>query len=408
MPNRKRDKTDIERLRSGPMFQSLFEALPGLFLVLLPNLKIVAASDAYLQATYTRREDIVGRKFGEAFPPNPRDPTGTASILRASLDRVHQSGISDSPGIQKYDVRRPDGSFEVRYWSIINAPIKDPTGKIAYVVHRIENVTDYVQQKRAAAQPHAPAAYMEAEVFQTTQRVQDANRQLAAANAELAAFSYSISHDLRAPLRHIQGYAEMLVNATAGTLPDAAQRCVDTIVAASIEMGRMIDGLIAYSRAGREELQQSVVDLDALVRAVIADQEMAAQGRNIGWSISPLPAVRGDASALRQVFANLIGNAVKYTRLRDRAEIEVGQDGEEHGRKIYFVRDNGVGFDMNHADNLFGVFRRLHRADEFEGTGIGLAIVQRVINRHGGRIWPDAAVGRGATFYFTLPPRDQG
>jgi light-regulated signal transduction histidine kinase (bacteriophytochrome) len=224
-------------------------------------------------------------------------------------------------------------------------------------------------------------------------------------NRELESFSYSVSHDLRAPLRHVQGYIELLTRETAASqLSDKAQRHLQTITDASIEMGQLIDDLLAFSRMNQVTLHESHVELDGLVQATVRDLETTTQGRNIDWNIAPLPQVIGDQSALKQVLVNLIGNAVKYSRPRDPAQIEIGCAGEEDGCMILFVRDNGVGFDMQYAHKLFGVFQRLHRADEFEGTGIGLAIVQRVIARHHGRVWAEGTLDRGATFYFTLRP----
>jgi signal transduction histidine kinase len=223
-----------------------------------------------------------------------------------------------------------------------------------------------------------------------------------AANKELEAFSYSVSHDLRAPLRHIDGYVEMLVDEAGETLSEEAKRHLVVIADSSRHMSGLIDDLLAFSRTGRTELHLERVDLEPLVHEVIQSLEMGTRGRRIEWQIGPLPAVRGDSALLRQVFANLVGNAIKYTQPRDPARIEVGCAGEEEGRQVFFVRDNGVGFDMKHAGKLFGLFQRLHRADEFEGTGIGLANVRRIVARHGGTVWAEAEPGRGATFYFSL------
>ncbi len=225
-------------------------------------------------------------------------------------------------------------------------------------------------------------------------------------NQELEAFSYSVSHDLRAPLRHIHGYVEMLRGATDGQLSEKAAHYLRTITDASVEMGDLIDNLLAFSRLGRTEISATTVELDDLVRGVISGLEMATTGRLIVWGIAPLPRVVGDPSLLKQVITNLIDNAIKYTRMRDPARIEVGCAGEEAGRAILFVRDNGVGFEMQYAHKLFGVFQRLHRPEEFEGTGIGLATVRRIVGRHGGRVWAEGALNEGATFYFTLgvPP----
>lgn len=233
-------------------------------------------------------------------------------------------------------------------------------------------------------------------------RVVERTAQLEAINKELESFSYSVSHDLRMPLRHIDGYIGLLTAEVANGLSPEAQRYLKVITDAGRKMGRLIDDLLAFSRMGRVELNESEVDLDALVQETIQSMMPDAQGRNIAWKVSPLPVVRGDAAMLRQVFANLVGNAIKYTKPREAAQIEIGCSGEAEDRHILYVRDNGVGFDMQYADKLFGVFQRMHRADQFEGTGIGLANVHRIIARHGGRIWAEAAEDRGATFYFTL------
>jgi PAS domain S-box-containing protein len=227
-------------------------------------------------------------------------------------------------------------------------------------------------------------------------------KELAVVNQELEAFSYSVSHDLRAPLRHIHGYVEMLQRATDGQLSEKSAHYLKTITEASLEMGQLIDDLLAFSRVGRAEIRGTSVHLGELVQDVIRGLEMATNGRPIVWQIATLPTVVGDAPLLKQVLANLIGNAVKYSRTRDPAKIEIGCAGEEGGRVVLFVRDNGVGFDMQYAHKLFGVFQRLHRAEDFEGTGIGLATVRRIVARHGGRVWAEGVVNKGATFYFTL------
>ena len=229
-------------------------------------------------------------------------------------------------------------------------------------------------------------------------------RQLEATNRELEAFSYSVSHDLRAPLRHIEGYVAMLTEDTAGKLSAEAQRYLKVIVEASQEMDALINDLLAFSRMDRAEMRETRVELDVLVQNGIRDLEMSTRERNIVWKVSPLPAATGDPALLKQVFANLLGNAVKFTHPKAQAVIEIGCAGEEDGRVVVFVRDNGVGFDMKYADKLFGVFQRLHRAEEFEGTGIGLANVRRILARHGGRVWGEAVPDQGATFYFTLKP----
>jgi PAS domain S-box-containing protein len=400
-----------EHKRVGQMhlqFRALFESLPGLYLVLKPDLAIVAVSDAYLKATMTKREEILGRGIFEVFPDNPDDPAATGvSNLRASLNRVLQNNRPDTMAIQKYDVQRPDGIFEERFWSPVNSPVDGADGGIEYIIHRVEDVTDFVKQKERAEGGadglHGRMEQMEAEIFKSNQQVQAANQQLHAANTELEAFSYSVSHDLRAPLRHIDGFADLLSKHAAGSLDDKGRRYLSTISESAKRMGTLIDDLLVFSRMGRSEMHSEKVDTDALTQEVIREVMQDARDRRVEWKCDVLPAVTGDKALLRQVLLNLLSNAVKYSRPRDPAIIEIGCADGEAGEKIFFVRDNGVGFDMTYADKLFGVFQRLHRTSEFEGTGIGLANVRRIILRHGGRTWAEGKLNEGSTFYFSLP-----
>lgn len=233
-------------------------------------------------------------------------------------------------------------------------------------------------------------------------RVERRTAELQAALQELEAFSYSVSHDLRAPLRHIRGYVEMLAMEARGRLTERGEHYLKNVGAAAADMAELIDNLLEFSRMGRVELRMTKVDLGRLVSDVWRDLALAMKGRRITWKVAVLPPVVGDPAMLKQVLMNLLDNAVKYTRAREQPLIEVGVAGEEQHRTIFFVRDNGAGFEMKYADKLFGVFQRMHRADEFEGTGIGLANVRRVISRHGGRTWAESAVDRGTTIYFTL------
>lgn len=395
--------------RSRAEINTLFESLPGLYLVLTPQFVIVAASDAYLKATMTVREKIIGRGLFEVFPDNP-DEIGASGVsnVRASLERVLRTGLADTMAIQKYDVRRPDGVFEEHFWSPINSPMIGPDGKVTYIIHRVEEVTEFVRQKAQPAGNDADMAArmerMQAEVFKSTQQVQATNRQLEAANKELEAFSYSVSHDLRAPLRHVDGFAALLAKHAAPVLDERGRSLLATISNSAKQMGRLIDDLLEFARAGRTELRIGSVDQESMVAAIIRDGAFQHKGGPIDWRIGGLPRVGADAAMLRQVWANLIQNAVKYSGNAVSPIIEIGSmPGETPGELTFFVKDNGVGFDMRYVDKLFGVFQRLHAASEFEGTGIGLANVRRIVARHGGRTWAKGVVGQGATFFFTMP-----
>ncbi len=696
-----------------PDFQVLFESAPGLYLVLTSALAIVAVSAAYLKATMTKREEILGRGLFEVFPDNPDDPTATGvRNLKASLDRVLTNRVPDTMAVQKYDIRRPEsegGGFEERYRSPVNSPVLGADGKIAYIIHRVEDVTEFIrlkqeesEQRRITERLQTRAAEMEAEIFRRTQQVQiterlrtraaemeaeifrraqqiqevnnqlqkeldarkqaeqalreseerfravaesatdaivaadksghityfnqgaerifgyaardvisrpltllmpqrfhDAHRQglarflttgearvvgrtvelvgqrkdgtefplelslaswkargdtfftgilrditerkraeellraseerfhlmvkhvedyaifmldaegrvatwnagaerikgyradeiigrhfacfytpddvragkperllqeavsrgrcedeawrvrkdgsafwanavitalrdphgtllgftkvtrditertrleqeiqqhsvaLEAANKELDAFSYSVAHDLRAPLRAIDGFSRVLLEEHAPTLPPEAQHYLNAVRRNSQRMGLLIDDLLAFSRLSRQPLNKQLVRPADLVRQCVDELRAEQQGRRVQIAIGDLPACQADPALLKHVWMNLMSNALKYTRKQEVAVIEVGSR-EQAGACVYFVKDNGVGIDMQYADKLFGVFQRLHRPEDYEGTGVGLAIVQRVIHRHGGRVWAEAAVNKGATFYFTF------
>jgi signal transduction histidine kinase len=231
--------------------------------------------------------------------------------------------------------------------------------------------------------------------------------ELEATNKELEAFAYSVSHDLRAPIRHISGFTELLQKNAASDLNEKSQRHVAMILESAKRMGNLIDDLLAFSRIGRKEAHTTMVSLQQLVQEAQNEVAQENDGRKINWKIGKLPVCYGDRSMLRLALVNLVSNAVKFTRTRPQAEIEIASPNHNPDQVVVFIRDNGVGFDMKYVNKLFGVFQRLHGPEAFEGTGIGLATVQRIVHRHGGIVWAEGLVDGGATFYFSLP-KSQG
>jgi PAS domain S-box-containing protein len=244
--------------------------------------------------------------------------------------------------------------------------------------------------------------YREQEISRLNRELEKRAAELETANKELESFAYSVSHDLRAPLRHVVGYGELLQKQASSSLDDKSRRYMKTILESAKRMGNLIDDLLAFSRIGRSETKKTKVDLTQLANEVVTELGQETKGRDIVWKIGVLPTCQGDRSMLKLVLVNVISNAVKFTSLRSRAEVEIGSADGPNGTEV-FVRDNGAGFDMRYVHKLFGVFQRLHPTEEFEGTGIGLATVQRIIHRHGGQVRAEGTLDHGATFYFSLP-----
>lgn len=331
-----------------------------------------------------RAEEIIGKHFSSFYC---KDDAEHGKPTRGLQIAVAEGRFEDDG----WRVRK-DGS---QFWAnVIITALRDETGQLRGFSKVTRDLTERKKTEEKILQLNA----------ELEQRVHIRTAELLAANKELESFSYSVSHDLRAPLRHVQGYAEMLAATSSGSLSDKAQRYLQTIIDASADMAQLIDDLLAFSRMGRSEMHGIQVNLEEVVSEIIRELETTVRDRQISWKVGATPPVMGDFAMLKQVLVNLVGNAVKYTSKQKQAEISIGYLGDEEGQPVFFVRDNGAGFDMRYVQKLFGVFQRLHRADEFEGTGIGLAIVRRIVARHGGRTWAEGAVESGATFYFTLPP----
>jgi PAS domain S-box-containing protein len=316
------------------------------------------------------------------------------AVLPQVMENWTNAIASEKPFDMEFPLRGADGRFRIFLTRV--QPLRDTSGQI---VQWFGTNTDVDMLKRAEEKIHQLNAELE-------DRVAERTAQLEAANKELEAFSYSVSHDLRAPLRHASGYVDLLVKRFNPDLPEKAQHYLTAIADSVHQMGMLIDDLLQFSRTGRTELRRSNSDMNAILKEVLESVRHDTVGRTIEWIVPNLPPTFCDGAMLKLVWTNLLSNAVKFSRTRRNTRIEIGSR-QEKTESVFFVRDNGVGFDMQYAHKLFGVFQRLHSTDEFEGTGIGLANVRRIISRHEGRTWAEAELDKGATFYFTLPHHTQ-
>jgi PAS domain S-box-containing protein len=342
--------------------------------------RLISVNEMFLEATGLTKAQVIDKPVEAVFPPEEwRQMREKFAEAIDTKQTVIWEKVSDYPSGKKY------GLVKI-------TPIFNSIGTCTNLVGSVHDVTTIRESEAEIRKLN--------EVLEN--RVAERTAQLESANKELEAFSYSISHDLRAPLRHISGFLELLIKHNHDQLDEKGKHYMQSILEASTQMGTLIDDLLSFSRSGRTEMKRDMVDMNILVSDAMTILEPETQGRTIEWKLAPMPIVYADYAMIRQVWVNLLNNALKYSRNRDITKIEVGTY-EEAGEHIFFVRDNGAGFDMNYAQKLFGVFQRLHSNEEFEGTGIGLANVRQVINRHNGRTWAEGELDKGATFYFSLP-----
>ncbi|MFB3925614.1 MAG: MEDS domain-containing protein [Syntrophales bacterium] len=397
-----------EELRTASRYaRSLIEASIDPLVTINAGGKIMDVNRATELVTGLSRDELIGSDFSDYFT----DP----EKAREGYRRVFLEGsVMDYP----LAIRHSSGRVtDVLY----NATVyRNEAGEVQGIFAAARDVTELKRTRDALQKAHDQLELrveertqelllvnqnLQSEIRErrkTEQLLAEHTRQLEMINKELESFSYSVSHDLRAPLRAIDGYSRMLLRSHGDRFDDEARRKFNIIRESTQRMGQLIDDLLAFSRLGRREMNMKNIDMEALAKSVWQELQALSPDRTFKVSIRSMPQGFGDPALIRQVFANLLSNAVKFTRHKKQAEIDIGGYPEGDSENVYFVKDNGVGFEMQYYDKLFGVFQRLHSLEEFEGTGVGLAIVNRIISRHGGRVWAKAEVGRGAEFYFTL------
>ena len=423
-----RRAVEDELRRSRGVLQGLFESLPGLFLTLTPDLKIVSASDAYLSATMTKREDLVGRGLFEVFPDNPDDASATgASNLRASLDRVRQTAAADVMAIQKYDIRRPDGVFEERYWSPINSPVLGADRRIEYIIHRVEDVTEFVRQKSRPAtdttQLRTRMVQMEAEIFHNSQQLQAANQQLQEANTQLlqtkseaeaanrakSTFLSTMSHEIRTPMNAILGYVQLMLRDPA--LGTDAKANLKIIGRSGGHLLALINDVLDMSKieAGRMDLNPTTFNLLRLLDDLAAMFRLRAGAKALRFEMlvdgEAVRYVVADEGKTRQVLINLLGNAVKFTQLGQiKLHVTMEQRKADQLWLSARVEDTGSGIMNEDQKKLFEPFMQIRSGlDSLKGTGLGLAISRKYARLMGGDITVTSNPGGGSTFLFEIP-----
>jgi PAS domain S-box-containing protein len=357
--------------RRTEALEGLINAIPDpIYVVERERLQISYCNTIFAQSLgFESRDQVQGKTVAQCFSSSEAE-----RFLQYS-QTVFEAGEI----VHAHETLEQKDDF--RHYDAFRVPLRDNSGRIYALLGISHDITELVNARQALSRQTA---------------------QLEASNQELESFSYSVSHDLRAPLRAIDGYTRILLEDFGDRIDKEGKRIIDVITHNAIKMGQLIDNLLDFSRLGRKELVKLQINTHNLVEPIITDLKRQTADRQLTWNIHPLPPSTGDVNMLKQVWINLLSNAVKYTRNQPQPQIEIGSLPGENGN-IFYVKDNGVGFDMQYSSKLFGVFQRLHSEEEFEGTGVGLAIAQRIVDRHGGRIWAEGEPGAGATFFFLIP-----
>lgn len=389
-----RKETEEELKKSATFLDSMIDQSPIAMWISDEEGTLIRINKACCDLLRLSREEVVGKY--NVLRDNIVQEQGLLPKVRAVFEKGKTARFEIS-----YDTMRVAGldleNTVSVYLDVTIFPVRDPRGKITNAVVQHQDIT---KRKRDEAEIRILNEDLE-------QRVVDRTAELGEANRELEAFSYSVSHDLRAPLRAIDGFTQVLVEEYDKKLDEEGRRLTGIIRDNAMRMGKLIDDLLAFSRAGRGELHSGPVNMELLAKSAFFELTTETDRSHIEFSVDGIPEAYGDISLLRQVWINLISNAVKFSSKEERAIIDV-TGAKDGGEAIYSIRDNGAGFEMEYSDKLFGVFQRLHGEKEFPGTGVGLAIVQRIVTRHGGRVWAESTVGEGAVFHFSLPAKQGG
>ncbi len=378
-----KEKRSEEALReTNDYLENLLDSASAPIIVWNTQYEITRFNKAFESLTGRTENDVITKSIELLFPESSRN--SSMELIKKTLD-------GERLDVVEMNIQHIDGSVQILLWNSAN--IMSPDGKVPVAtIAQGQNITG---RKRAEAEIKSMNETLELKVIERT-------KQLEYANKELETFSYSVSHDLRAPLRHIGGFVDLLIKSNSSHLDEAGLRYLNIISDSSREMGNLIDALLTFSRLSRAELQRTQINSKTMVSRVIKTFSEEIANRNVEINVSELPETKGDETLISQVWVNLISNALKYSKNEANPVIDIGGK-IENEKTIFYIKDNGAGFDMKYADKLFGVFQRLHKARDFEGIGIGLANVNRIITRHGGNCWAESEVGKGATFFFSIP-----